>query len=105
MGIVLPSCGVRQNPHDVSRRVIDDGYGVLVSNADDDVTRREAGIALVEPAIRTDVCGGIDVQPVERAARPAESRSGLDRSARVLGKAELVDVIARRPFPQDLPVP
>src|SRR5688572_26919727 len=72
--------------------------------ADDDVVRREASITLIEPLVRPDIRGRVDVQPVEAAPRLVEAARGLDGGARIRRKPELVDVVAGYPLPGDLPL-
>ena len=108
----------------------DDGEQARLAAADDHVVRREPLVAGVEPSVGADIRGRIQVKPVERRrtatagprsappapprahhrarrrARPAArppSPARASRSRRVRRvEAELVDVIAGDPLPQDL---
>src|SRR5690349_10413129 len=86
-------------PHD-GAVAPDDRENTCFAAADDDVRRRETRIALIEPSVRTDVRRRVDVQPVEAPARAVERTGRPDRLPRVGGEPELVDVIARAPFPR-----
>src|SRR4051812_12126592 len=78
----------------------DDCEKTRLTAADQDVVRREARVALIEPAVRADVGRRVRVEPVETAARAVEGAGGLDRAPCVRAEAELVDVIARQPLPR-----
>src|SRR5262245_21303070 len=69
--------------------------------ADDDVIRGESLISFIEPMVRSDISRRVDVQPVKTAPRVVHARSGLNRVPCVAGSAEVVDTVARHPFPQD----
>src|SRR5258705_9072767 len=77
--------------------------------ADDHVIRRKALVALVEPAVRTNVGRRIDVHPIKSAAAgptpSIDTWRRCDSLASILVEMEFVDVIARDPLPDDLPFP
>src|SRR5678815_1320003 len=72
--------------------------------ADDHVVWGEAHISFVEPMVRPEIGCGVDMQPVETSSRSVDSRCRLDCSPGCGGKAELVDMIAGDPLPDDLAV-
>jgi len=80
----------------------DNGEQAGLAAADDHVVRRETSVALVEPPVRPDVRRRVDMQPVEAAPGGVEPGRRLDRLSRVGGKPQLVDVVARHPFPDDV---
>src|SRR5512138_3597657 len=83
---------------------VDDREEARLPAADDHVLRRESRVAGIVPAVRAEVSGRVDVHPVERAARLAEADRRANHRAGVVGEAELVDVLAGLPLPDDLPV-
>ena len=64
----------------------------------------KADVAAIEPFVRPNVRHGIDVRPV--CALPFLVPYGtVDCVAGILSKTELIDMIAREPLPEDLPIP
>ena len=70
--------------------------------ADDDVVGCEPPVSFIEPVVRPDIGCRVDMQPVETASRGVDSGRGLDCIAGRVGEAELIDVIAGGPFPDDV---
>src|SRR5204863_7301928 len=77
----------------------DDGETRGLAATDDDIFRRETLVARIEPVVGPDICGGIDVQPIEGAARCIITWRGGDNLSRIFVEVEIVNVIAGHPFP------